>query len=152
MNLRTECDTILSAYVRHEERIFIMENQKKIVLIVEDDLVLQNIYKIKFEKEGYAVFQANTGQQCMTLLKDIIPDVILLDIMLPEKMNGFDVFEQIKQDQRLSRIPVIMFTNLDSERDTAMKMGAADYIVKANASVEEILNKVAAHTAGQSTL
>jgi DNA-binding response OmpR family regulator len=122
-----------------------MEDTKKKILIVEDDHSLQAIYKDKFDQEGFAVFQAFNGQQGLTIAKDNPPDIILLDVMLPEGMNGFDLFEQLKRDDRLKVVPVIIFTNLDSEKNIAMTMGAADYIVKANTSIDELVAKVKQH-------
>lgn len=69
-------------------------------------------------------------------------DLVLLDIMLPGGMNGFDVLEDLKRNQLTSSIPVIVLTNLDSERETALKIGAADYAVKANTSIEETVQKI----------
>jgi two-component system, OmpR family, alkaline phosphatase synthesis response regulator PhoP len=117
----------------------------KSILIVEDDNNLQAIYQQKLKSEGFTVYQALTGQQALTLAKEKKPDLILLDIMLPEGMNGFDVFEQIKLDNNLVNVPVIVFTNLDSERDTALAMGAADYMVKANTSIDDLVVKVKSH-------
>lgn len=122
-----------------------MDTQKKKLLIIEDDASLQLVYKHKFEQEDFEVLQAYTGQQGITFAKEKHPDMILLDIMLPEGMNGFDVMEQLKRDDILKAIPVIMFTNLDSEKDTALSMGAVDYIVKANTSIDELTTKVKAH-------
>jgi DNA-binding response OmpR family regulator len=122
-----------------------MDDVKKSILIVEDDNNLQNIYQQKLKSEGFEIYQALTGQQALTLAKEKRPDLILLDIMLPEGMNGFDVFEQIKLDSNLMDVPVIVFTNLDSERDTALSMGAVDYIVKANTSIDDLAIKVKSH-------
>ncbi|OGG01422.1 hypothetical protein A2Z33_02695 [Candidatus Gottesmanbacteria bacterium RBG_16_52_11] len=122
-----------------------MESQKKKLLIIEDDASLQLVYKHKFEMEGFEVFQAYTGQQGLTFARDKVPDMILLDIMLPEGMNGFDVMEQLKRDEKLGKIPIIMFTNLDSEKETALSLGAVDYVVKSNTSIDELTEKVKSH-------
>jgi DNA-binding response OmpR family regulator len=122
-----------------------MDNVKKKILIVEDDHALQTIYGNKFDQEGFEVLQAYTGQQGLTLAKDRVPDLILLDVMLPEGMNGFDFLEQIRLDERLKKVPVILFTNLDSEKNVAFSMGAVDYVVKANTSIEELVKKVKSH-------
>ena len=57
-------------------------------------------------------------------------------------MDGFDVLEQLKRDEVVKNIPVIVLTNLDSERESALKVGAVDYIVKANASIDQVVEKV----------
>jgi two-component system alkaline phosphatase synthesis response regulator PhoP len=121
------------------------QTSKKKILIIEDDRNLQIVYKQKFTSEGYEVMTATTGNQALTIARENKPDLILLDIMLPEGMNGFDVMEFLKRDQGLKDIPVIMFTNLDSERETAIQMGAVDYVVKANTSIDELVGKVKTH-------
>jgi DNA-binding response OmpR family regulator len=122
-----------------------METPKKIILVIEDDATLQMVYRQKFEESGYEVISALNGTQGLTIAKDKTPNLILLDIMLPEGMNGFDVMEQLKQDPKLNTIPVIVLTNLDSEKNTALSMGAADYVVKANTSIEDLVKKVVDH-------
>ena len=122
-----------------------MDTVKKKILIIEDDHALQLIYQNKFDQEGFDVTQAYTGQQGLTIAKDKVPDLILLDVMLPEGMNGFDFLEQIKRDDALKNVPVILFTNLDSEKNVAYSMGAVDYVVKANTSIDELVAKVKSH-------
>jgi CheY-like chemotaxis protein len=122
-----------------------MDTLKKSILVIEDDATLQMVYRQKFEESGLEVVSALNGNQGLTLAKDKTPNLILLDIMLPEGMNGFDVMEQLKQDPKLSSIPVIVLTNLDSEKNTALSMGAADYVVKANTSIDDLFTKVKNH-------
>ena len=85
----------------------IMENKTKI-LIVEDDSFLLNMYADKFRGEDFEVFIADDGAKGVKLTKEKIPDIVLLDIMLP-KMNGFEVLEKIKIDSKTKNIPVILF-------------------------------------------
>lgn len=122
-----------------------MDEPKKKILIIEDDANLLMVYKTKFESEGFTVFDALTGSQGLTLAKDNKPDIILLDIMLPEGMNGFDVLQQLKLISELKEVPVILLTNLDSEKDSGLSMGAVDYVVKADTSIDELLSKVKSH-------
>lgn len=112
------------------------------ILIVEDDSQLQIIYQKKFTKEGHEVYVATTGQEGLTIAQTKIPDIVLLDVMLPGGQNGFDVLEQIKRNPALTKIPVLMLTNLDTEQQTAMSIGASDYIVKANTSLDNMVNIV----------
>ncbi len=114
----------------------------KKILIVEDDAEFQELYKTKFKEEGFDVMNAYVGKQALEILKDQKPDVILLDIMLPGGMNGFEVLENIKRTENLKNIPVIILTNLDGEAKTAKEIGAADYIIKANTSLAEVVEKV----------
>jgi DNA-binding response OmpR family regulator len=115
---------------------------KNNILIVEDDLSLLNILREKLEEMGLKVTTAETGQQALNKIKDTPPNLILLDIMLPGGMNGFDVLEQVKANPILKEIPIIVLTNLDTEQKTALDIGAIDYIVKANISLDEIVLKV----------
>ncbi len=117
----------------------------KKILIIEDSVELQESYKKLLTAEGMDVSVAGTGQQGLDALEAQKPDLILLDIMLTGGMNGFDVLERIKQNDRLKEIPVIVLTNLDTERESGKKIGAADYLVKANTSIDELLKIVKEH-------
>lgn len=118
---------------------------KKKILIVEDDASLLLIYKTKFESEGFEVYEATTGQQGLNLAGQKIPDLILLDIMLPDGMNGFDVMQQMKFNQAIKDIPVVLLTNLESEKTSGDALGAKDYVVKANTSIDDLVVKVKHH-------
>ena len=114
----------------------------KRLLIVEDNHELQDILKERFSQENLEVIQAFTGEEGLGEVKQHPPDMVLLDIMLPGGMNGFDVLEQVKKNPLLKNIHVIVLTNLDSEQKTALDIGAEDYIVKSNISLDEIVLKV----------
>lgn len=113
----------------------------KTLLVIEDDTKSQKIYVDKFTEEGFQVGVSNSGGGGLTLVKKLNPDVILLDIMLAGKTNGFDVLETLKHDQATKDIPVMVLTNLDSEEKVAKEIGAAEYLIKANTSIEEIVTK-----------
>jgi len=114
----------------------------KRILLIEDDEQLQSSYLRLFQAEKYEVIQAFTGEEGMELAKTSKPDIILLDIMLKGGTNGFDVLENLKKNRDLFNIPVLMLTNLDSERKLALSIGAVDYLVKANTSIDVLLDKV----------
>lgn len=114
----------------------------KKILIIEDDLHVRSIYQESFARLGIEILLAITSQQGLALAKEQHPDLILLDIMLPFGQNGFDVLEQLKRDPGLKHIPVIVLTNLDSERKSAMDIGAVDYLVKANTSIDDVVSRV----------
>ncbi len=117
----------------------------KKVLIVEDDKSLQQILGQKLNEIGIEALSAHTAQTALTYVKTNKPDLILLDIMLPGGMNGFDFLEQIKRDVNLKSIPVIVLTNLDTEKETALKMGVVDYLVKPNMPLDEVVLKIKNH-------
>jgi len=85
-------------------------NKQLKILLVEDDNFLLSMYVDKFQTEGFEVFIADNGAKAIKLTKEKIPDIILLDVMLP-KMNGFEVLRELKKDASIKDIPVILLTN-----------------------------------------
>ena len=120
-----------------------MTDKKTKVLIIEDEEMLVNMYISKFEKEGYDAFKAENGRIGLEQAKTVKPDIILLDIMMPE-MDGFMVLKDLKSDTSTKNIPVIMLTNLGQEEDIEKgnKLGASDYLVKANLTPAQVVDKV----------
>lgn len=123
------------------------EQKKKMVLVVEDEANLEKLLQEKLQSLGIKVVGATTGQQALARIKENDGNIglILLDIMLPGGMNGFDVLEQIKANPVLKPIPVIVLSNLDTEQKTALDIGAIDYIVKSNLSLDEVVLKIKNH-------
>ncbi len=119
---------------------------KKKILIVEDDVYLADVYRTKFEKEGYEVKVSSDGESGVKTAIEWKPDIILLDIMLP-KMDGFDVLEELKNHAETKNIPVIMWTNKSdsTEAERAKKMGATEYLVKVYHTPTEIVDKIKNH-------
>ena len=121
-----------------------MADTKKVhVLLVEDDTFLGNIYKTKFDMEGFKVSVAENGEEGLADAKKKKPDIILLDILLP-KLDGFRVLEKLKEDSELKNIPVILLTNLGQKDDVSkgLEAGAADYLIKAHFKPSEVVDKV----------
>jgi len=114
----------------------------KNILIVEDDPGILTVYTERLKLEGFDVNSVTTGKEGLTLTKNIKPDLILLDIMLPGKLSGFDVLEQVKKDPDVKNIPVIVMTNLGTEAKVAKEIGAVDYFIKANVSLDEVIDKI----------
>lgn len=103
----------------------------KTVLVVEDDPDFQKLTRHILEQEGYKIFTASNGAQGLKVLEEWIPDMILLDIRLPD-MDGYEICRIIRSNPRHGRIPIIMVT-VESEVKNivrGLKMGADDYIVK----------------------
>lgn len=124
------------------------ENKKKI-LIIEDEEVLINLISTKLSKAGYEVEQAKDGEEGMAKIKSWRPDLILLDIIMP-KVNGYEVLEKM-QEERIG-IPVIIISNSGQpiEIEKTESLGAADYLVKANFSPQDVLDKVSGYLSGSS--
>ena len=117
--------------------------EKKKILLVEDDPFISEMYSTKFEKQGYACEVAMTGKDGLAKAKESMPDVVLLDILIPE-MDGFEVLSALKKDQATSAIPVMMLTNLGQKEDIekGKALGAVSYIVKAHFTPQEVVDKV----------
>lgn len=117
----------------------------KKILVAEDDKYLASAYQTKLTKSDYEVKIASNGEEALHTLKSFIPDIILLDLVMPKK-DGFTTLEEIKKTENLKHIPVIVATNLGQQEDIgrAKQLGAADYVVKSNMSLDEIIAKIEA--------
>jgi len=115
----------------------------KKILIIEDEEVLSNILKEKLQIEGYDVFVAKDGVEGLSLMREIRPDLILLDILMP-RQDGFGVLEDMKKEKELADIAVIIISNSGQpvEIERALKLGAKDYLVKAEFDPQEVVSKV----------
>lgn len=116
------------------------------IMLVEDDVILVEMYQAKFELENHDIVVATNGQECLDLLKDYEPDIILLDILMP-KLNGFHVLKEIKKQPNLRNIPVILLTNLgeaevDMNQELARALGVNDYLIKSHHTPDEVVEKV----------
>ncbi len=115
------------------------------LLIIEDDPYVQRMYKRMFDFKNYDIEIASTGEDGLALAKQIKPDLVLLDIMLPG-MNGLEVLKALKEQEDTKKIPVLMLTNLGEEdiEYEAKKLGADSYMVKADFSPEQVIEVVEA--------
>jgi DNA-binding response OmpR family regulator len=115
----------------------------KTILFIEDESMLQKTFQDVFTQEGYAVISALDGEVGFTMAKEQNPDLILLDLILP-RMDGFEVLKALKKDEKTKGIPVIVMTNLESVQDVekALELGATTYLVKANYTLDEVLEKI----------
>ena len=115
----------------------------KTVLIVEDEQSMQRALKNKLEHAGYVVLAANDGEEAIDALRSSKPDLVLLDLIMP-KLDGISVLRQMKSDDALRGVPVVILTNLSSGDKVAeaMQLGTFDFLVKANYSLDDVLKKV----------
>jgi DNA-binding response OmpR family regulator len=113
------------------------------ILIVEDEEALLQTLQYKLSREGYEVVVARDGVQGLAVIKSNRPDVVLLDILMP-KLDGFGVLETLNKEKVIPDLPVIIISNSGQpvEIDRALKLGARDYLVKAEFSPEEVVDKV----------
>lgn len=114
----------------------------KTIFIVEDDANFQLIFKDRLTDEGYIVNQATNGTEALYLIKQAKPQLIIIDIMIPGKMNGLELLSQIKQDPNLKKIPIFMLTNLETEEKIARELGANEYMLKTNIAIDELVTKI----------
>ncbi len=123
--------------------------EKKTIMVVEDDVFISDIYDVKLTSAGYNIVLANNGRDAINKLKEgIIPNLMLLDIVMPY-MDGFDVLEALQLNKAWRDIPVVLLTNLSQKEDVdrAMTLGAKDFLIKSHFTPSEVLAKVEAYIA-----
>lgn len=121
-----------------------LKQNKKVVLLVDDDPLLIRMYQTKLTKDGYRVKTVSNGEEALIQVKKEKPNLILLDVMMP-KMNGVETLKALKEDQSTRMIPVIILTNLgDRQEDIeeAKKLGALDYLVKSEIELKALSERV----------
>lgn len=119
------------------------EGNKKNILLIEDDTFMSSLLGRKLSKENYGIFAASDAQGARGLLNSNPVNLIILDIVLPG-MDGFTFLKELKENPKLKDIPVMIASNLGQpeEIEKGFQQGAADYIVKANTTPGEIVDKV----------
>lgn len=100
-------------------------------------------YMTKLTKIGFEVKTAGDGEEAIKVLNEFVPDLILLDLVMPHK-DGFDTLVEIKANSKWKHIPVIVATNLSQQDDfdRVMKLGAQDYVVKSDMTVDDFVRKI----------
>jgi len=113
------------------------------ILIAEDDKFLANAYRVKLTKEGFDIEIAENGIKALEIVEKSQPDLILLDLVMPKK-DGFSTLKDLKANEKWKNIPVIVSTNLSQEedREKIMEMGANDFIIKSELSMESLIKKI----------
>lgn len=116
---------------------------KKTILLVEDEADLREIYEMKFKLGGYKVISTDSGAAGVDLAIHKKPDLVLLDIILPEK-SGFEVLEELKRNLKTKDIPIVILSNLgqDWEIKKGKKLGAVKFLTKANVTPKEVVKIV----------
>ena len=115
----------------------------KKILLVEDEKIMINLLEKKLSQEGYDVTVAVNGEEGLKMMKELLPEVVLLDIIMP-KMGGFEVMEEMKKDPKLKKIPVIIISNSGQpvELGRAKELGAKDWLIKTEFDPQEVVEKV----------
>lgn len=120
-----------------------MSEEKIKVLLVEDEQMIVDMYKLRLEEEGYEVLATDKGSEAIEIAKEQKPDIILLDVILPET-DGFSILQTLKATAGTKNIPVLMLTNLGQESDQLKgeQFGVAGYFIKSQHTPAEVLNEI----------
>jgi CheY-like chemotaxis protein len=121
----------------------IMSNKR--VLIVEDDNFVAEVYSTKLMEMGHEVTIAQNGEEGLKMIREDVPDLILLDIIMPV-MGGIEMLEELKKSEEWKKIPVILLTNV-GEKDSIQKvqsLGVNDYLIKSHFTPAEVIEKMEA--------
>ena len=115
----------------------------KRILIIEDEELVREVLKKRLSKEGYEVFLAEKGEEGLEKIKKILPDLIILDLVMP-KTKGFEIMKEVKRRKKLKEIPIIVISNSGkkSELELAKEKGAVDWIIKTEFDIQNILKKI----------
>lgn len=120
-----------------------MPETKGKILIVEDDRYISKMYQLKLSLEGYTVVVAENGREGVDKIKEFMPNIILLDILMPE-LDGFEVLNIVKNDATTKNIPVLIMSNLGQEDhiQKGMSLGAIGYIVKSQYTPSKVVETI----------
>lgn len=120
--------------------------EKKKILLVEDDITLAEVYKARLELEGFEVKHVQNGELALETARSFKPELILLDAMMP-KINGFDVLDILRNTPETMNIRVIMLTALSQAKDKARAkaLGADDYLVKSQVVISDVVDRIKHH-------
>jgi len=115
----------------------------KKILLVEDDPFLVDIYNLKLKEDGFFVSVAVDGDDCLKKLKEEKPDIILLDIVLPN-VDGWEVLRKIRKENDLKDVKVVILSNLGqrAEVEKGLDLGAIKYLIKAHYTPTEVVEEI----------
>lgn len=123
-----------------------MNDQKKKILLVEDDTTLAAVYESRLELEGFETKEVNNGEEALATIQEFKPDLVLLDAMMP-KISGFDVLDMIRNTPATADTRVIMLTALSQPKDKerAQDLGVDEYLVKSQVVIGDVVDRVKHH-------
>jgi len=120
------------------------ENKPKtIILAVDDDETLLDMYRERLEQSGYQVVTATGGKEAIAKAEEYMPNCILLDILMPT-VSGYDVLSAVRSNEKTKNIPVIMLTALvqDTHKQKSLSEGADEYLIKSEIMPGEVIAKI----------
>ena len=113
------------------------------ILLVEDDQFLRNALRVKLERAEFEVLMANNGQEALKILESNRPDLMVADLVMPV-MDGFDLLTTLQEKAEYKNLPIIVASNLSQKEDLdrAKELGAQDFFVKSDMSMEDLISKI----------
>jgi DNA-binding response OmpR family regulator len=123
--------------------VMLSDMKKKKILLVEDDVSLADIYRTRFEAEGFEVIWVSDGEQSLVKAMEIIPDLIIMDIMMP-KIDGFNAIDILKNTDETKDVVIIAVSALSQPSDInrAKQLGADDFLVKSQVNISDVVSKI----------
>ena len=117
-----------------------MDRRKKI-LLVEDDTALLAVYRSRLELEGFAVSEVHNGEDALSAVVDVRPDLILLDVMIP-KISGFDVLDILRNTPDTTMLTAL---SQPKDKERAKQLGVDDYLVKSQVMIGDVVARIKYH-------
>lgn len=123
-----------------------VDDSKKTIVLADDEQFIRAAYKDGLERAGYKIVTAENGEEAFAAVEKSTPDLLLLDLIMP-KLNGFDTLKKLKADEKYKDLKVVILTNLsqDTDKEEVTSLGAIDFVVKSDYSMQEIVDKVAGY-------
>jgi two-component system phosphate regulon response regulator PhoB len=123
-----------------------MSDTPKVILLVEDDDNLANVYTTRLEAEGFVAKRVANGEDALSVALQTKPDLILLDVMMP-KVSGFDVLDILRKTPETAKTKIVMLTALSQESDQqrAKELGVDDYLIKSQVVIAEVVDRIKQH-------
>ena len=123
-----------------------MEENKKRILLVEDDAALASVYRARLELEGFDIREVANGEDALSATLEYKPDLIVLDAMMP-KISGFDVLDILRNTPEVGHVKIVMLTALSQPKDKerAESLSVDDYLVKSQVVITDVVERIKYH-------
>ena len=134
---------IIKSYNKKQKSVKNEYRVKPLILIIEDEGLLSRMYSKKLENDGYDYDIAKNGVEGLDKAQSLLPDLILCDVMMPEK-DGLTLLKELKKNKKTADIPVIMLSNLAEEKyvNEALENGAVTYLIKSDLLPAQVIAKI----------
>jgi DNA-binding response OmpR family regulator len=119
------------------------QTAQRMIVLADDDQFITHAYKTGLEEAGYVVIVASDGEQALTQVRALRPNLLLMELILP-KLDGFSVLKTVKEDPTIADVAIMILTNLaqQSDMEEALKLGAIDVLVKPDVSLTDVLARI----------